>query len=183
MSDSAEPPDSPPPPFWHEMHISALMALMVPIALYCADFSLSHEFYRKNREIFDRPPHLNLGMVSELTLLFASGVATAIYRRATFREAVVQWCVPPALLLLFWTILLSHGSKLSLSLGLVSIAISFTSLVAWLHNERGGTLFPWPENWVVNSILVGFVNAGMVMFVMFPACCCFPAVISSRHAH
>jgi hypothetical protein len=164
------------------MRISALMALMVPIALYCADFSLSHEFYRKFREYHDRPPHLNLGMVSELTLLFLTGVAIAIYRRATFREAVVQWCVPPALLLVFWTTLLTRGSNLSLGLGLFSIAMSFTCLLAWLHNERGGTLFPWSEHWFVDSLLVGFVNAGMVMVALWPACCCVPGLlIQSRH--
>ena len=153
------------------------MALMVPIALYCAIFGLGREYNQRHRTWDVRPPHFSLGVGSELGLLFVSEILVSIYRRATLRESIVQWSVPPALLLALGSVISTFGSVAGLGFALLGIAICFVSAIVWISRERGRKRVPWPKNWIVESILVGFVAAGLMLAALPLACCFNPDLI------
>jgi len=171
------PSESAPRPFGRGMSVGGLMAVMVPLALYCTIFAFSWEYNRRSRDWDVRPPHFSLGVGSELGLLFLSGILLSVYRRACLRESIVQWSVPPALLLALWAVISTFGPDVGLGFALLEIPICFSVAVVWISKERGGKRIRWPKNWILDSILVGFVNAGLMLAGFSLVCCFIPGFI------
>jgi hypothetical protein len=148
------------------------MAIMVPVALYCAVY---REGTRLNPFAMPLSPHEKLASTPfafELAFLATSGVLISFYRRATTLEAVVQWCVPPLTLLASWTILVFFPRPAGLLfLSIVSV-VSLASALNWVLIQRGKTNLAWPKHWIGDSILCGFTHLGLIVVCFFPLGCC-----------
>jgi hypothetical protein len=165
----------PPPdgmPFWKRIGVGGLMLMIVPAALYFAAFAAFTRSGAKRRS-----PAVQ--SAEDMTLAFTfgafafSGVMIAANRRATLREAVVQWCVPPIYALVLSGVSIVSDFEGGIVTALLGLAIGIGATLNRFALWRGAEDVYWPKGWLGGSIYWGFIHIAMMMFPMFAFFCCF----------
>jgi hypothetical protein len=145
------------------------MVLMVPVALY---LEAIHNGFQPGMAVRRVPP-FELGLLAGvLGVVALAGVGIAVRRRATFREAIVQWCVPPTCLLVLSTLSFVVRDPVIIFLVFLGILLSTSAALARLASSRDNEDARWPKNWIVGSIAWGFAYMGIMIFLSFAFLCC-----------
>jgi len=165
-------PESSSEPFWHRMNVGRLMAIVVPVAIYCAMFAASEQPdpSQPRSSTWRAVDHWPLAVAP--VVLAISGIIVSVRRRATFRSAVLQWCVPPAFFVTLWTMLLVVPPSVMVFLACLGVGLSLGTALNRFWIWYGEKEVPWPNHWVADSVLWGFAHLGIMLVTMFPLWCC-----------
>lgn len=113
-----------------------------------------------------------------LGILVFPGVLIAYRRRASFREAVIQWCVPPGFLLTLSSMQAVFSPGPVVVAACLGIGLSIGAVLNRFCLWRGDEDVFWPKGRIGDATAWGFVEIAVMIGPTFAFFCCVASLFA-----